>query len=157
MSDIHHATIIVTMPDGTIHKKSYIGTEDQVYEEGQDWYESLALKYIFDRDITDAIGQAVVMNATTLEFVWEKKEILKTIYIVVEEDGTAFEAYDTRADAEEAIFTECEDFAYEVLMIDDPMDVIGEEEWNYREDWRDLMRDAGRSFNIQKVKYWEVQ
>ena len=77
--------------------------------------------------------------------------------MVVEEDGTAFEAYDTRADAEEAIFTECEDFAYEVMMNDDPMDAIGEEEWNYREDWRYLMRDAGRSFSIQKVKYWEVQ
>ena len=157
MSDIHHAIIVITMPDGIIHKKSYIGTEDQVYEEGQDWYESLALKYIFDRNITDSIGQAIVMNATGLEFVWEKKEILKTIYMVVEEDGTAFEAYDTRADAEEAIFTECEDFAYEVMMNDDPMDAIGEEEWNYREDWRYLMRDAGRSFSIQKVKYWEVQ
>ena len=77
-----------------------------------------------------------------------------TKYVVVQVECSyqnIYGVYETRADAEEAIFCEAETWAYEVIMTDDPMDFMDEEEWNYPEHWRYLMKDAGRAFEVQEV------
>lgn len=80
----------------------------------------------------------------------------KEVYLVIETDfDYSFDvrdAYNSLADAEEAIFTEAEDFAYEVIMAEDPMDVKGSKTWDIPLDNKWLMRDYAESFTIHKVE-----
>ena len=66
-------------------------------------------------------------------------------------EDTVLGIYTTRADAEEAIFTECEWYAYEVMMTKDPCDVFGALKWDWADDYKYLMKDAMRTFYIQEV------
>ena len=77
---------------------------------------------------------------------------MKEVYVVIEYDGSAvLGVFESRADAEEAILTECEDFAYKILMTGNSMDVFGVSEFDYHYDYYWLLNDAGRSFNIVKT------
>ena len=79
---------------------------------------------------------------------------MKEVYVVIEYDGSAvLGVFESRADAEEAILTECEDWVYEVLMTGDPADVISSDvsEFDYHYDYYWFLNDAGRSFNIVKT------
>ena len=58
---------------------------------------------------------------------------------------------ETRADAEELFFEICDEWAYETIMCEDPMDTINESEWNIYEDWRYLMKDASETITIQET------
>ena len=78
----------------------------------------------------------------------------KKMYLVIEAncDFAIYGAYFSLADAEEAIFTEAENFAYEVLMTEDPMDVKGEKTWNIPFDYKWLMTDCADCLTIHSVK-----
>ena len=77
---------------------------------------------------------------------------MKEAYVVIEYDGSAvLGVFENRADAEEAILTECEDWTYKVLMTEDPMYVADVSEFNYHDDYYWFLNDAGRSFNIVKT------
>ena len=77
---------------------------------------------------------------------------MKEVYVVIEYDGSAvLGVFESRADAEEAILTECEDWAYEVLMTEDPMYVADVSEFDYYYDYYWFLNDTGRSFNIVKT------
>lgn len=80
----------------------------------------------------------------------------KEMYLVIETDFdysfNVRNAYRSLADAEEAIFTEAEDFAYEVIMAEDPVDVKGSKAWDIPLDSKWLMRDYAECFTIHKVE-----
>ena len=79
---------------------------------------------------------------------------MRTMFAVCDECSAEpiYGIYFTRADAEEAILTECEDYVYEIMMTHDPYDVIGwGKEWEWYWDYKFLMSDAGRTFFIQEV------
>lgn len=78
-------------------------------------------------------------------------------YIVIDEARNINFAtiFRSRADAEEYIFTTAEDWAYECLMVGDPEDAIGENEWNYRRDWKFLMNDCANSFKIVEAPLFD--
>ena len=78
---------------------------------------------------------------------------MNKFYAVVEDfgDSSVCCVCLTRADAEEWIITECEQWTYEVLMNEDPHDVFGNEEWDYKEDYWELMHDCIRCFKIEEV------
>lgn len=81
---------------------------------------------------------------------------IKEFWAVYEVDSAAnpiYGIYVSLADAEEAIFTEAESFAYEILMGEDPEDVRGEEEWDYLLDNKWLMEDCASCFAIQKINF----
>lgn len=84
----------------------------------------------------------------------DKAKIFTEMFAVLD-DNFVIGIYPTLADAEEAIFTECEDYVYEVICIDDPSDVFGKDNWNFPTDYHWLMKDAGRCFNIQKVSVFK--
>ena len=75
------------------------------------------------------------------------------MFAVYENDveNPVYGVYATRADAEEAIFTECEWYIYEVMMTEDPRDVFGTFKWEWSDDYKYLMKDAMRTFSIQEV------
>ena len=149
------AKIIVELDRlGYEQSKYFIGTEDEVLAEAHDWMYSIALQFIDENDIEDPFEQDLIIDSATHTIVWDEWDAAPIIMFAVYENDTqnpVFGIYATRADAEEAILTECETFAYEVMMTDDPDDVIGCDEWDWYYDYKWLMRDAGRTFNIQEV------
>lgn len=149
------AKIIVELDRlGYEQSKYFIGTEDEVLAEAHDWMHSIALQFIDENDIEDPFEQDLIIDSATHTIVWDEWDAAPIIMFAVYENDTqnpVFGIYATRADAEEAILTECETFAYEVMMTDDSDDVIGCDEWDWYYDYKWLMRDAGRTFNIQEV------
>ena len=59
--------------------------------------------------------------------------------------------YASRADAEEAILTDSEAYAYEIMMTSDPLDVFGKTEWDWKIDYKWLVRDSMKTFSVQKI------
>jgi hypothetical protein len=149
------AKIIVELDRlGYEQSKYFIGTEDEVLAEAYDWMHSVALQFIDENGIEDPLEQDLIINFATHTIVWDEWDAAPIIMFAVFENDTSFPVYgvySSRSEAEEAILTECETFAYEVMMTEDPDDVIGCDEWDWYYDYKWLMRDAGRTFSIQEV------
>ena len=74
------------------------------------------------------------------------------MYAVIDNyEATVIGICETRADAEELFFEFCDEWAYETIMCEDPMDTINESRWNIYEDWRYLVLDASKTLSIQEV------
>lgn len=135
-----------------VESKTFIGTEDEIYAEAIEFSKDIAFDYICDMGITHRYFQEIVYDSARHIIEWDIGP--QSMYAVVQTEvceDNVYGIYPTRADAEEAIFTECETWAYEVLMTDDPEDVLGVEEWDYPNHWLDLMADCGRAFGIFEV------
>ena len=80
------------------------------------------------------------------------------MFAVLEEESNepVVGIFGTRAEAEEAILTECEDWVYEVMMTNDPYEVIGFDEWDWKIDSRELFLDAGKGYSIQRVPVFGI-
>ena len=158
------AKIIVELDRlGYEQSKYFIGTEDEVLAEAHDWMHALALQFIEENDIEDEYEQDLIIDAATHTIEWDICEPC-CMYAVIENDSWDYAVYEndnvedpvlgiyaTLADAEEAIFTECEWYAYEVMMTGDPLDVYGMPSWDWKIDYKWLMEDALRTFSIQEV------
>ena len=138
--------------------KYFIGTEDEVYAEAIDWMNVVALRCIQDNDIENEYEQDLVLGDATHTIEWED-ENPKVMYAVYENYNTedpVYGVYPTRSDAEEAIFTECENYVYELMMTADPMEVMGLPEWDWDVDYEWLMKDAMKTFAIQEVPVYDI-
>lgn len=154
------ATIIVTLdPLGVEEKKYFTGTEEEIYAEAHDFMNEVVMRFIDENDVENPEEQYLVADCASHTIIWDDSEPITciTMYGIYERDADnpLWGIFTTRADAEEMILTECENFAYEVMMTEDPIDVFGEEEWDWRSDYRWLMRDAGRTFSIQEVPVYK--
>ena len=150
------AKIIVELDRlGYEQSKYFIGTEDEVLMEAHDFMNEVALRFIDENAIEDPDDQDLIIESATHTIVWDDWDCgplsMFAVYENAYVEDPVLGIYATLADAEEAILTECETFAYEVMMTDDPDDVIGRDEWDWYHDYKWLMRDAGRTFSIQEV------
>lgn len=149
------ATIIVTLdPLGIEEKKYFTGTEEEIYAEAHDFMNEVVMRFIDENAVEEPDEQYLVADCASHTIVWGDWDVVSITMFAVYENDTqdpVFGIYATRADAEEAILTECETFAYEVMMTEDPDDVIGCDEWDWCHDYKWLMWDAGRTFSIQEV------
>lgn len=150
------AKIIVELDRlGYEKSKYFIGTEDEVLMEAHDWMHSVALQFIDENNIDDPDEQDLIIEAATHTIVWDVWDRAPLFMYAAYEDAhiedPVLGIYATLADAEEAIFTECEWYAYEVMMTGDPLDVFGMPSWDWRIDYKWLMEDALRTFSIQEV------
>lgn len=150
------AKIIVELDQlGYEKSKNFIGTEDEVLMEAHDWMHSIALQFIDENNIDDPDEQDLIIEAATHTIIWDEWDVAPVTMFAVYEDAhvenPVLGVYATRADAEEAIFTECEWYAYEVMMTGDPLDVYGMPSWDWKVDYKWLMEDTGRTFSIQEV------
>ena len=149
------ATIIVTLdPLGVEEKKYFTGTEEEIYAEAHDFMNEVVMRFIDENAVEDPEEQYLVADCASHTIVWDEWDNKPVIaYAVFESDSNfpVYGVYSSRSDAEEAILTECETYAYEVMMTEDPDDVIGCDEWDWYHDYKWLMRDAGSTFNIQEV------
>ena len=154
------ATIIVTLdPLGIEEKKYFTGTEEEIYAEAHDFMNEVVMRFIDENDVENPEEQYLVADCASHTIAWDDSEpITCTIMYGIYErdaDNPLLGIFTTRADAEEMILTECENFAYEVMMTEDPMEVFGEVEWDWHSDYLWLMLDAGRTFSIQEVPVYK--
>ena len=149
------ATIIVTLdPLGVEEKKYFTGTEEEIYAEAHDFMNEVVMRFIDENAIEDLEEQYLIADCASHAIVWDEWDIAPVIaYAVFESDSNfpVYGVYPSRSEAEEAILTECEAFAYEVMMTDDPSDVFGFPEWAWADDYKWLVKDAMKTFNIQEV------
>lgn len=154
MSKLHRVKITVFLEGLAEYSKNFVGTTTQVYMEAMDWMNEMTLRYIEENDIEEEWEQELIINSATHEIEWNYMEDVPIqMYAVIESDvmDPVYGVYPTRADAEEAILAECEGWAYEVMMTEDPNDFFGDDEWFWPDDYRWLMRDAGKTFHIQEI------
>ena len=150
------ATIIVTLdPLGVEEKKYFTGTEEEIYAEAHDFMNEVVMRFIDENAIEDLEEQYLVADCASHTIVWNEEDVAPIIMYAVYENAHVEDpvlgVYVTLADAEEAIFTECEWYAYEVMMTGDPLDVYGVPFWDWKVDYKWLMEDALRTFSIQEV------
>lgn len=144
---------------GYVKSKYFIGTEDEVLREAHDWMHAVALQFIEENDIEDEYEQNLIIDAATHTIEWEVEEPIY-MYAVYENDNAedpVYGVYSSRADAEEAILTECEDCAYKIMMTADPLDVFGCAEWDWKIDYKWLVEDAMKTFAIQEVPVFGIE
>ena len=150
------ATIIVTLDSlGIEEKKYFTGTEEEIYAEAHDFMNEVVMRFIDENAIEEHEEQYLIADCASHTIVWDEYDIAPVIMFAVYEDAhverPVLGIYATLADAEEAIFTECEWYVYEVMMTGDPLDVYGMPSWDWKIDYKWLMEDALRTFSIQEV------
>ena len=158
MAFVQRAKITVILDRlGYEKSKYFIGTENDVIAEAHDWMHMVAIQFIEENDIEDEYEQELIIGSATHIIEWETDPLC--MYAVIEHDmaDPVYGVYLTRADAEEAILAECQGWTYEVMMTEDPEDVIGDDHWEWADDYRWLMRDAGRTFHIQEVPVYGIE
>ena len=150
------ATIIVTLdPLGVEEKKCFTGTEEEIYAEAHDFMNEVVMRFIDENAVEESDEQYLVADCAYHTIIWSEQNIAPSVmFAVYENDYTedpVLGIYATLADAEEAIFTECEWYVYEVMMTDDPREVFGAFKWDWTDDYKYLMKDAMETFSIQEV------
>ena len=150
------ATIIVTLdPLGVEEKKYFTGTEEEIYAEAHDFMNEVVMRFIDENAVENPEEQYLVADCASHTIVWDEWDVAPIIMFAVYENAHVEDpvlgVYATLADAEEAIFTECEWYAYEVMMTGDSLDVYGTPSWDWKVDYKWLMEDALRTFSIQEV------
>ena len=156
MEKIYRARIIFYL-DTLGYKEEYYlcGSEDKIYADAIDRSNSLALRYIYEHMIYDEVEQEEIISCAGHTIVWEDISPL-CMYALVDYDGGVCGVYPTRAEAEEMLLQECEDYADEVMWSDDPFEVFGRQ-WRWEEDYKWLMQDTARCFSIQEVPVFGVK
>lgn len=135
--------------------KTFLGTEDEFFKEAFDWMNAVILDYAEKNNIYDDEEIEKIMEYSFNSVTIDNEDFL-CMYAVCEEDCRVIGVYFSREEAEEAILTECEDFAEETMRESDPNDIMGKKEWDYKDDYWWLVKDAGGSFFIQTVPVYGV-
>lgn len=141
--------------EGCYWSKVYSGTDDGAAAEAMDLMNEMLLRYFKDNRITDSDEQDEIISRAINSIEYDETQPL-CMYAVVVDDYDVYGVYMSLADAEEAIFAECEDEVYELMMTSDPLDVIGVDEWNWRSDYYWFLKDYGRSFRISTTPVYGI-
>lgn len=136
--------------------KYFTGTRKEVETEANDLLEAAIANYIEEHDIKDKQTQEIIFQSSYWMIDWKSDAVYMFAVLEEESQTPVLGIFATEAEAEEAILTECEDWVYEVMMTDDPYEVVGFEEWDWKNDSRELFLDAGRAYRIQKVPVFGV-
>lgn len=132
--------------------KVFCGSESEIYAEADDWANEMALKFIDDNDIEDPDEQDLVINEMSYIITWEEDFLtMYAIFEVNDEEQSILGVFASREEAQEIILADCEEWVEYIMMIADPSDVLGHEEWHWAEDYRTLLKDAGETFKIIEV------
>lgn len=156
------ATIIVNIDHlGIEEKKYFTGTEEEIYAEAHDFMNEVVMRFIDENALEDPEEQYLVVDCASHTIVWDEWDVAPIPMFAVYENDYAEDPilgiYATRADAEEAIFTECEWYAYEVMMTGDPRDVFGTFKWDWVDDYRWLVKDAMKTFAILEIPVYGIK
>ena len=150
------ATIIVALdPLGVEERKYFTGIEEEIYAEAHDFMNEVVMRFIDENAVEDPEEQYLVADCASHTIIWDEWDPAPlTMYAVIESDSwdhAVYGVYSARADAEEAFVHECETYAYEVMMTADPREVFGALKWDWEIDYKWLVEDAMKTFDIQEV------
>ena len=127
------------------------GTEDEIFFQAMTLTHDVAQDFIDENDIDSDWEQGLIFADAFHIIEWED---CRFAYTVIDRDAPTEKMvigiFRTRAEAEEALFNECEDYVYETMMTCDPIDIIGRE-WIYPRDWKYLMKDCSYCFVITEA------
>lgn len=153
------STIEVDVRDWHL-SKSFLGTEEQTYNEAMDWMNAVVLQYISANDITDPYDIDNIWDAASHTIIWENSDFI-CMYAVFGstdlEDEPIIGIYPTLADAEEVVLSECETWVEEYMNTETPMDAFGNQERNFAHDYWYLMHDCANTYFIQVVPTYGVE
>ena len=136
--------------------KYFTGTRKEVETEANDLLETTIANYIEKHDIRDKQTQEIIFQSAYWMVDWNYDAIYMFAVLEEESNEPVVGIFGTRTEAEEAILTECEDWVYEVMMTNDPYEVIGFDEWDWKIDSRELFLDAGKAYSIQRVPVFGI-
>ena len=136
--------------------KYFTGTRKEIETEANDLLETAIANYIEEHDIKDKQMQETIFQSAYWMVDWNYDAIYMFAVLEEESNEPVVGIFGTRAEAEEAILTECEDWVYEVMMTNDPYEVIGFDEWDWELDSRTLLLDAGKAYSIQRVPVFGI-
>lgn len=123
-----------------------------------EWLEEKLNQYYIDMNITDPDEQEDIRRRSGASYEYDDENPV-TMYAVYMSDAykdPVVGVYYSLADAEEAIFTECEAWVEKEIMTADPMDMFGHE-FNIPEDYWYLMKDSSYMYNIQTIPVYGVE
>ena len=72
------------------------------------------------------------------------------VYVVVEQYPSFTTVHQSRADAEEFVFSLCEDWVHELMTNADAGEVFGKDDWDWHADWLYLMVDSANDCEIRE-------
>lgn len=142
------AEIVLYMPFGHTERITCDGSEMEIYSKAISWQEAEIADFIKINNISTPEEIELVNSIITHEIIWLEQTPM--VYIVMDEadDVGVHAVFWHRADAEEYVYTAAEQWAYECIMIGDPWDMIGANEWDIKTDTWYLMTDYLRTVKI---------
>lgn len=158
MSARKQSTIEVDIQDWHL-SKSFLGTDAETYNEANDWMNAVLLQYISANNIPNEEVD-YILNSASHTIIWENSSFI-CMYAVCRSadspDEPIIGIYPTLAEAEESIFTECQDWTEEFLNSEDPMDAFGKPNFSFPSDYWFLMNDCASAYSIQVVPAFGVE
>lgn len=129
--------------------KYFTGTQDEIYSEAIDWTNIVALRCIEDNNIINPDEQYKVIDSFSHWIEYDESPIEMFAVLDSASDETLIGVYPSAAEAQEMVLAIAEEWVYTVMMTKSPHDVIGHDEWDWHEDYYDLLiNGVGDSLTI---------
>ena len=157
MSFMCRAKIIVSVyPIGFEISKYYVGTEEDIYREANDWMEQIAVELVEERGYEDG-EKDFIFDYIEHTIEWDFETPL-SMFAVLEPDmmDPVYGIYPTYEEAEQAVEAACHEWARDVIENQDPEDVIGLRAWDEELDYDWLVKNCQGTFRIQEVPVFGV-
>lgn len=157
MSFMCRAKIIVSVyPIGFEISKYYVGTEEDIYREANDWMEQIAVELVEERGYEDG-EKDFIFDYIEHTIEWDFETPL-SMFAVLEPDmmDPVYGIYPTYEEAEQAVEMACHEWAKDVIENQDPEDVIGLRTWDEELDYDWLVKNCRGTFRIQEVPVFGV-
>lgn len=158
MSVIRRAEIKIYIKNSLWGNKHFVGTEDEVYKEANDYMNEIALYYRETHKSTYSKKQINKILDTIYHIIeWEDNNL--TMFALYEENVKfpVHGVFTTREEAEVAARTIAEEWAKDVMEKQDPKEVLGYGEWDPEMDFDFLVNNALGCFEIQEVPVFGVR
>ena len=157
MSFMCRAKIIVSVyPIGFEISKYYVGTEEDIYREANDWMEQIAVELVEERGYEDG-EKDFIFDYIEHTIEWDFETPL-SMFAVLEPDmmDPVYGIYPTYEEAKQAVEMACHEWARDVIENQDPEDVIGLRAWDEELDYDWLVKNCQGTFRIQEVPVFGV-
>ena len=157
MSFMCRAKITVSVyPIGFEISKYYVGTEEDIYREANDWMEQIAIELVEERGYEDG-EKDFIFDYIEHTIEWDFETPL-SMFAVLEPDvmDPVYGIFPTYEEAEQAIEMACHEWAVDVIENQDPEDVIGLKAWDEELDYDWLVKNCRGTFRIQEVPVFGV-
>lgn len=137
--------------------KYFTGTPDEIYAEAIDWMNVVALRCIEDNNVTDPDKQHKIIDSFSHWIEYDNSPIEMFAVLDTACDETLIGVYPSAAEAQEMVLAIAEEWVYTVMMTENPYEVNGHDEWDWHEDYYDILfNGVGDSLTVVPVAAFGV-